>query len=216
MTIALTPAPKLIYPKNPISVYKRTTTIIAVFKTPGQPRNCCGFRIEFSIGITVPIPSIAKITVLKTVVNIPFSSIYSRNSERFFVLIEKLKKKFRIKLLKEERKWVPASKKWFVMGNQWKTEHIVKCDSKHDNNAHIGHCRKRYQVFQLSDFSKNYAWQKGHRDVQPNIPIDLQFSVYYFTKWCCNQHYKQAYHAKIRGTHAIFTEYPNFGKRNGN
>lgn len=36
-----------------------------VFKTPGHPKNLCGFFMEFSTGITALIPSNANITVLQ-------------------------------------------------------------------------------------------------------------------------------------------------------
>lgn len=52
VTLAMVASPKRRYPKNPMRAYMKTSIIIEMLSTPGQPRKCCGFFMTFSIGNT--------------------------------------------------------------------------------------------------------------------------------------------------------------------
>lgn len=52
VTLAMVASPKRRYPKNPMRAYMKTSIIMEMLSTPGQPRKCCGFFMTFSIGNT--------------------------------------------------------------------------------------------------------------------------------------------------------------------
>lgn len=82
VTLPLTSSPNRTYPRNPSEAYKIITVNMAIFKTPGQPKNCWGFAISFSTGMTAPIPSMAKITVEKKSGNVLILLVINGLSEK--------------------------------------------------------------------------------------------------------------------------------------
>lgn len=151
--------PNLMKPRNPRSVYMTITVIIAIMRILGNPRNCWGFFIEFSTGMTAPIPSIANITVLQE----------ELKSNQL-----KVSNDLKPCIPEEDRPFCVRDNGRLITNVQFGVKNVIQHNTESHQDESISTTRKRHQILQVTNLTDEQARYNHKNNVNSHTKLPSQ------------------------------------------